>query len=71
MSFKRNELITASEAARYVYCKRAWWYDRNIRIRRRKQRLFGIIPRPTLDLRLWIMAITWGLAITILLVGFV
>ncbi|MCI0708862.1 MAG: hypothetical protein L0154_01755 [Chloroflexi bacterium] len=42
MTFKRNELIVASEVARYVYCQRAWWYDHKIRSRRRK-RLFPLL----------------------------
>lgn len=36
MSFKRNEMLTASEVARYVYCKRAWSYDRLGKIREKK-----------------------------------
>lgn len=27
MPYSREEMITASEVARYVYCQRAWWYD--------------------------------------------
>lgn len=41
MTFKRDELIVASEVARYVYCQRAWWYDHKIRSRRRR-RLFPL-----------------------------
>lgn len=26
--YKPDELLTASEVARYVYCERAWAYDR-------------------------------------------
>lgn len=37
MSFKRNEMLTASEVARYVYCKRAWSYDRLGKIREKKK----------------------------------
>lgn len=44
MSFKRNELLTASEVARYVYCKRAWSYDRLGKIReKRKPPVAGIL----------------------------
>ena len=44
MSFKRNELLTASEVARYVYCKRAWSYDRIGKIReQRKPNVAGIL----------------------------
>lgn len=31
--FKRQDLITSSEIARYVYCQRAWWYDRQNRLK--------------------------------------
>ncbi len=27
MPYQREEMVTASEVARYVYCQRAWWYD--------------------------------------------
>lgn len=37
MSFKRNELLTASEVARYMYCKRAWSYDRLAKVREKKK----------------------------------
>jgi hypothetical protein len=34
--YQREDLLTASEVARYVYCRRAWWYDRRqLRVRRR------------------------------------
>lgn len=36
LAFRKEELITASEVARYVYCQRAWAYDkRGVRVRRR------------------------------------
>ncbi|NDJ84758.1 MAG: hypothetical protein GYB66_02625 [Chloroflexi bacterium] len=45
MSRSRNKkLLTASEIARYVYCQRAWAYDRQI-IRKRQRlerRLFMV-----------------------------
>jgi hypothetical protein len=31
--YKNKELLTASEIARYLYCQRAWWYDRNLKVR--------------------------------------
>ena len=62
--FKKKDLLTASEVARYVYCQRAWWYDHKIRIRRRENRLLGVIPRP------WLLSISIGLlgALAVLLV---
>jgi hypothetical protein len=42
MTFKRDELIVATEVARYVYCQRAWWYDHKIRSRRRGR----LLPLP-------------------------
>lgn len=30
MPYQREEMITASEVARYVYCQRAWWYDHEL-----------------------------------------
>lgn len=39
--YKPHELLTASEIARYVYCERAWAYDRKYirpyRLRRWRQ----------------------------------
>ncbi len=43
MSFKRNEMLTASEVARYVYCKRAWSYDRQGKIREKKKPATAIL----------------------------
>lgn len=45
-TFKRDELLTASEVARYVYCKRAWWYDH--RVRRETPLLLRLVPLPYL-----------------------
>lgn len=42
MTFKRDELVVASEVARYAYCQRAWWYDHKVRSRRR----FKWLPIP-------------------------
>ncbi len=36
--YRREDLLTASEIARYVYCQRAWAYDRRW-IRSRRQRI--------------------------------
>lgn len=33
--YRREELLTASEIARFVYCQRAWGYDRE-KIRERR-----------------------------------
>jgi hypothetical protein len=59
MSFKRHELLTASEVARYVYCQRAWWFDRSVRVRphrhwRRKLSLVGLILT-MLGIVIWLM----------------
>lgn len=67
MSFKRDELLTASEVARYIYCKRAWWYDRQIRIRQRDERLLGMIPW-SLRHRLVAMAIVLTVLMVLVLI---
>lgn len=45
--YKPHELLTASEVARYVYCERAWAYDRKYirtyRLRRWLQRLIMVL----------------------------
>jgi hypothetical protein len=67
MSFKRDELLTASEVARYIYCKRAWWYDRQVRIRQRDERLLGMI-RWSLRHRLIAMAIVLTVLMVLVLI---
>ncbi len=37
--YRKDQLLTASEIARYVYCQRAWGYDRDYWRPQRRQRL--------------------------------
>lgn len=42
--YKSHDLLTASEVARYVYCERAWAYDRKyIRPHRLRRWFQGLI----------------------------
>jgi hypothetical protein len=52
MTFKRDELLVASEVARYAYCQRAWWYDLKVRSRRR----ISWLPLPVMISSLMIIA---------------
>lgn len=66
MDFKKDELVTASEVARYIYCKRAWWYDRRIRVRQRERRILGLVSPVQLGIGvvvaiLLVVALLWGL----------
>jgi CRISPR-associated exonuclease Cas4 len=39
---RKQDLITASEIARYIYCHRAWWYDRQARTRQQTAAVYSI-----------------------------
>ncbi len=59
--YRKNQLLTASEIARYVYCQRAWGYDREYWNPKSRQRLLFSIGVACLAIGILIGAIvTFG-----------
>ena len=70
MTYRKEELITASEVARNVYCQRAWSYDRSsVRVRRRGFFRFMPSGRWALGLIILGLLLIGGLFIVIQLIG--
>ena len=70
VTYRKEELITASEVARYVYCQRAWSYDRSS-VRVRRHGFFRFMPSGRWGLGLIILGLLLigGLFIVIQLMG--